>query len=596
MSLDPKPETRNPKPETFLSHARLIGAITFVSRIVGLAREMVGTYFFGASAVWAAWKVAFTIPNLFRKLFGEGALSAAFIPLYAQAVQAQRNASDAPREPAGDFAAASVNLLVAILLALTAIGEVVLWAVALLVPLRPDHLLTVQLAMIMLPYVLLVCGAAFLSAILQVHERFAASAATAIVLNVCLIAAIGLCAREFDLRTDAGQDAAVFWLSWAVLVSGVVQVAMLLPSLHAAGFRFRIAVSVWTPAVKRMLRLTGPVAFGASVLQLGVLIDKGVALALAEAPGQAHSRLLGGIRLPMAEGAAARLDLAQYMYQFPLGVFAIALATAIFPKLSQSAVARDGALLVPDSPTEPVPPGPVPRQDEPHRRPASGAHRVAATEEFKSVLRRGVEASLFIGLPASAGMALVAWPAARLLFQQGKFTAEDAHWVALSTAIYSCAIWAFSLLQIVNRAFYALHDATTPLKWVAINLAINFVVELPLIWTPLRESGMAVGTLVSFTVQAFFMLWTLSRRSGGLGLRQITPAVGKMLLATLVMTGACLAVMYSPVYPAAGGKPAWAMQLGIIMSTGGLTYFLSCLLLGLDVRVIMRRRPTQEPR
>src|SRR5438874_4763005 len=124
----------------------------------------------------------------------------------------------------------------------------------------------------------------------------------------------------------------------------------------------------------------------------------------------------------MAEGATQRLNWAQFLYQFPLGVFAIALATAIFPKLSADAVAPSHAA------DAPVP------------------------ESFRSILRHGVEASLFIGLPASIGMILVRYPAVRLLFQHGNFTAADTRWVALSTAIYSAAIWAFSLQQILNRA------------------------------------------------------------------------------------------------------------------------------------------------
>lgn len=542
---------------SFISHARLIGAITLVSRLVGLAREMVGTYFFGANAVWAAWKVAFTIPNLFRKLFGEGALSAAFVPLYAQALKR------GDRESARRFASDSVNVLVGILVTLTIVGELILLALAWFAPLRSDHLLAVRLTMVMLPYVLLVCGTAFLSAILQVHGRFAAATATAVVLNVCLIVAIVLAARVFDLSGAAGQTSAVFWLSWAVLVSGVIQVAMLIPSLRAAGFRFSFHPYMFSPGVRRMLELTGPVAVGAGVLQLGVLLDKGIAIALAEGPGQTHVHPLGhAVRLPMAEGAAARLDLAQFMYQFPLGVFAIALATAIFPKLSEEAAVRTGG------------PGD-----------AASGRTVHASDEFRAVMRRGVEASLFLGLPASAGMALVAAPSARLLFQHGRFTAEDAAWVALSTAVYSSAVWAFSLLQIVNRAYYALHDAWTPLKWVIINLILNLVIELPLLWTPLRESAMAVGTLVSFSIQAVAMLWVINRRAGGIGLRRVAPGVAKMLVATLAMTGVCLAVILSPLYPGGSGKAVWAMQVAMVVGVGAAVYFAACWAMGVRPRL-----------
>src|SRR5215210_344804 len=140
---------------SFVTNATLIGAITLVSRVLGMARESIAANYFGASPAYAAFTFAFTIPNLFRKLLGEGALSAAFIPLYAQAVK-QRRTLDVL--PANDFAAASVNMLCAILLALTIIGEVLLLVVVLLVPMAPDYLLAARLTMIMLPYVLLVCG------------------------------------------------------------------------------------------------------------------------------------------------------------------------------------------------------------------------------------------------------------------------------------------------------------------------------------------------------------------------------------------------------------------------------------------------------
>src|SRR5204862_2078299 len=129
--------------------------------------------------------------------------------------------------------------------------------------------------------------------------------------------------------------------------------------------------------------------------------------------------------------------------------------------------------------------------------------------EFKGILRRGMEACLFIGLPSSIGLIVVRDPATRLLFQHGQFTPDDARLVAMSTALYSSAIWAFSLQQILNRAYYALHDTLTPLIWAIVNLSINTIIELPLLWTGLHEAGMAVGTLVSFAIQAVIMLWML---------------------------------------------------------------------------------------
>src|SRR5439155_5410936 len=187
-----------------------------------------------------------------------------------------------------------------------------------------------------------------------------------------------------------------------------------------------------TESVRKMLRLTVPVALGAGVLQLSVLLDKGTSVIFmrgVDAAGNAitHFTLLGhSIRYPLELGAPARLNLAQFLYQFPLGVFAIALATAIFPGLSADALDKDRT-------------------------------------RFKSVLRQGIEATLLEGLPASLGLILVREPAVRLLFRHGQIYPHDAELIARSVLYYSAAIWSFGLLQILNRAYYAMHDTLTPL-------------------------------------------------------------------------------------------------------------------------------------
>jgi putative peptidoglycan lipid II flippase len=541
--------------KSFTANAVLIGVLTFASRILGLARESIAAGAYGDNPIWAAFVFAFTIPNLFRKLFGEGALSAAFIPLYAQAVRQEKAGASSPdtQLSSHDFALASVNLLCFILLSLTAVGELCLLAAYFLTD-RPDYILAIKLTAIMLPYVLLICGSAFLGAILQVHQRFAAVTATSIVLNAVLIAAIALGSRLFDFNTEAGQTRGTYLLSVAVLVSGVAQVAMLVPSLRAVGFRFRPIFHVLTPQVRKMLWLTLPVALSAGVLQVGVMLDKAISFALAKYPG--HELLnLGFVTLPMpmAEGAAVRLNWAQYLYQFPLGVFAIALATAIFPTLAEGALDRDKSA-------------------------------------FRAVLRRGITASLFIGLPASVGMVVVADSAVRLMFQHGKFGPESAALTILSTRFYSAAIWAFSLQQILNRAYYALHDTRTPLIWGIVNLVINLVVELPLLWTPLGEAGMAVGTLVSFAIQSLVMTWALSRRLGGLGLSAELRPVTVMTLASLFMGLACYAVTTLPGLPTAPNKLTWATLLGLQMITGIVVYAGLCQLGGVNVLSFLRRR------
>ncbi len=464
IELAERPRTAKP-PRSFLGHAKLIGGFTFLSRIMGLAREVVAGHYLGTGLVASAFTVAFTIPNLFRKLFGEGALSAAFIPLYAQEVKREEEGTKAPaaagklrhegtkgeearsrkqearsreeeaesdslprqsasyhvpitnhqpRQSASDFAAASVNLLCVVLVVLTLLGEAILFFCMWRDPgMRPDRLLMFRLTAIMLPYVVLICGTAFLGAILQVHHRFAAPAAAPILLNVCHILVVFIGARLLHLRhgTDPAlvvglQTKLAYWLSCFVLIAGLLQFSILLPGLRAVGFRFKPVLHFWTPAIRKMLRMSAPVAMGAGVLQLSVLLDKGISVVLMRGVDSAgHSidsfTLLGHVvRYPMEMGAPARLNLAQFLYQFPLGVFAIALATAIFPGLSADALDKDRT-------------------------------------RFKAVIRQGVEATLWEGIPASVGLILVRGPAVRLLFQHGLVSAHDAALIAQSVLYYS---------------------------------------------------------------------------------------------------------------------------------------------------------------
>jgi putative peptidoglycan lipid II flippase len=569
-----------PKPAhavSFLKHAKLIGILTFASRIFGLGREIVAGHYMGTGLVASAFTVAFTIPNLFRKLFGEGALSAAFIPLYTQAVKTERddNPQIDPASPdylanANQFAAAAVNLLCAMLLAITFLGELSLFAIARHSPdMRPEGMLLTKLTAIMLPYVVLICGGAFLSGILQVHKRFGPPAAAPIILNVVHVIVLLIGAKMLHLQANTPADQVValqtklaYWLAASVLVAGVLQVWVLTPGLKAVGFRFQPILHFWTPAIRRMLWLSLPVAMGAGVLQLSVLLDKGIAMALMRGVDNAghqitHFQLFGHwIRYPMALGAPRRLDLAQFLYQFPLGIFAIALATAIFPHLSSESLEKDRT-------------------------------------RFRSALRQGIEAALWEGLPASVGLMMVRMPAIRLLFQHGQVSVQDADLIGSSLFYYAAAIWAFSVLQIVNRAYYAIHDTYTPFVMAVVNILLNLIVEIPLLWW-LGESAMAVGTMVSFAVQTVIMVGMLNRKIGGLGLRQSVAPVLKMLLATAVMGLACFGVQHAPYFPHSQGRISWAVQLALIMGVGAAVYLGICSMLGLDMIAQLRPRTRRE--
>ena len=541
-------ETLNQPPEkSFVSHAKVIGALTLVSRVFGLLRETALLSFFGTGIVASSLTIAFTVPNLFRKLFGEGALSAAFIPLYAQSVK-----GDHPAD-ARAFASSAVNLLTFILVGLTLLGEIGLIAALLFAdPRRLDVVLTIKLSAIMLPYVVLICLTAFLGAILQVHSRFGLPAFAPVLLNVIHIAVTvtGGWLLGISLTTDqqqllARQMVLANWLAVGVLVAGLAQIAMLIPSLRAIGFTFNLRGAVWTPAVKRMLKLSIPLALAAGVLQISVLMDKGISWFFAKSIGVngepvTQFTLLGYvINHPLELGAVRRLDVAQVLYQFPLGIFAIALATAIFPGLSASALDADRT-------------------------------------RFRATFRSGVESALFEGIAASVGLIIVRYQVVRLLMQYGKVTNHDVDLIARSLAIYASGVWAYSLQQIINRAYYALHDTRTPLMMAIVNIALNLVIEIPLLWSPLAESGMAVGTTASFAIQSLFMLWMLKGRVGDFGLMEISRLAVRLIAAAILMFLACQAITWLPVYPAGHGKGATLGQLVLLIGTGAASYLFCC--------------------
>lgn len=566
MSVDPSlpstadtPPAASPAPSanasaaSVMRHARVIGIITFISRLLGLVRErMLAQHFGGDSAVLTAFRYAFALPNLFRKLLGEGALSAAFVPLYTRAVRGK----DPDGAHHADFAAAAVACQVLALIAITIVGELALVATLWLVELRPETALAVKLSILMLPYVVFVCAAALLGGILQVHNRFIATTATAVLMNVLLIGSLVVTLRVYDVTSEWGARQIVWWQGVSLLAAGAAQVVLLFPSLKKSGLHARWPAKLRTPAVREMLRKTIPVALGLGVLQLGVVLDKQISLMMApQSDGNPVGHFLGlSYLLPMEMGALNRLEVAQYLYQFPLGVFGIAIATAIFPQLSGDALEVDRT-------------------------------------GFRTVLARGIKSSLFIGLPASVGMVLIAQLAVHLIFEGKQFTAHDTMLTARSTAIYSSVIWAFSVQQILNRGYYALHDMRTPLIWAGLNLVINLVVEIPLLWA-MGENAMPVGTVASFVVQTSAMTVLLSRRVG-LPLRELWPDVWKMVVATAIMTAACLAIGQVPV---GAGKIGAAIRLVAIMATGGLTYFTACWALRLPMESLIPPRFARRPR
>ena len=320
------------KTDTFMRSAGLIAALTLVSRLLGLVRDCACAAVFGAGVTWDAFAFAFRVPNLFRRLFGEGALSAAFVPAFTEYLELRgtEEASRLAGRVAGALAAALVMLLVA--------GEVLvlglLWGLTLSLRWR----LALALTAVMLPYMVLVCLAALAGAALQAMRHFAAPAAAPILLNLVWIAAVAAAAPA--VSSDARGR--IFVVAAGILVAGVLQLALQLAVLQRKGFRWHLSLHVLHPEVRRVAGAMIPVALGMAAFQVNVLLDSLIAIALAGPEEGAAFHVMGRtVAYPMQAGANSVLYYASRLMQMPLGVFGIAVATAVFPALSSHAARRD---------------------------------------------------------------------------------------------------------------------------------------------------------------------------------------------------------------------------------------------------------------
>ena len=286
----------------FVGAARLIAALTLVSRVLGLLRETVYSYYFGASPLLSSFRVAFQLPNLARRLFGEGALSSSFIPVFAKCRESEGEAC------AQRLAGGILTLSVATLTGLLLIAEI-----ALLVTSRYTWGPTLSMTAIMFPYMPLICLTAFFGGVLHCLNRFAAPAFAPVLLNVIVIIAAWSGAEWLGYDGEAHFTL----IAWSVVAAGILQLAFQIAWLRGAGFRLHINFDWRSAAVRRVVTLMGPMIVGLSAVQINTFVDTLIALLLVED----------------GRGPAV-LGYSQYLYQLPLGIFGTALATAIFPMLA----------------------------------------------------------------------------------------------------------------------------------------------------------------------------------------------------------------------------------------------------------------------
>jgi putative peptidoglycan lipid II flippase len=495
---------------------RTVAGLTLGSRVLGLVRDLVTVRVFGDTAVGSAFAAAFAIPNMFRRLFGEGALSAAFIPEYT------RLADDDPGR-ADKFASLVIGLLALITGALTVVLELGILAVLLLAPGSDERVLSLRLVMVCLPFMPLICVAAILGGMLQARGRFGPWAAAPILLNICII---GAAAPYFVVGGDPA-----FWafpIAGAATASGLLQVLWSLWSLRGI-VRWTRAVAGVGAQARAMLRRMGPVLIGLGTLQVNAFMDTLIAMW----PNWVGPTI-AGYDYPLDERANAVLFYAQRLYQFPLGVFGIAVATAAFPVLARTA---------------------------------------GDPERFAATLRRGLRLSLFIALPATAGLVAVRGPLVDTLYAGlgDGFSDEGVRRAASVLLGYSAAVWAYSLNQLYTRAFYAAGDTATPMRIAVSMVALNLTLNMVLIWW-LREAGLAWATAITATLQT--ALLARASRRGLVGRRLLDAetgrAVGGHVLAAAAVGIATGGLLWA--WPAPETWGGGAMRTGAAVGVGIAVY------------------------
>ena len=481
---------------SFIRSASTISLCTLLSRVLGLARDVLCASVFGTGMVWDAFAVAFRIPNLFRRLFGEGALTAAFVPVFTEYME-KRGARES-----WILVSVIATVLTVFLGLVVIVGEVVFYTVPRLTPISEKWQLVLELLAIMFPYMPLICLAALASAVLNCLRHFLMPALSPVALNVCWI--MGILVLSPVLGNT--QTEKIFAVALAVVVGGILQLGMQLLVLknRSTGHNISPVLELSHPGLRQVIRLIGPVVFGLAVVQVNVLSDSLIAVGLAASPGGAGSfTLLGNTyEYPLRSGAASVLYYGDRIIEFPLALVGIAMATAMFPALSTYAVREDW-------------------------------------EEFSATLHKVLRIVIFTSIPASFGLMVLGGPLVELFFERNAFTHESALRTASVILFYATGIWAYCSLHILIRAFYSLQDTSTPVKVGASMVVLNLTLNLTLIWF-LKEGGLALATAISAMVQTSILFIILKKRLHLKGFGGISATVIKTVTASAVMAFVCI--------------------------------------------------------
>ncbi|MBN2182970.1 MAG: murein biosynthesis integral membrane protein MurJ [Sedimentisphaerales bacterium] len=476
---------------------RQIAFLTALSRIFGLVRDIAYGHFFGAGGLFDAWIIAFRIPNLSRRLFGEGAASASFIPVYSEVLHKDRTR-------AAGLLNTVVTALFVILASLVLIGEAVIWFYYKFFARTNETELILSLSSVMLPYMLFVCLVAILAGILNVHRHFARPALAPIVLNFFIIGTILL--TGWVLNIEIRQQ--LFYVAIAVLIAGLVQIAIQVQPLRHSGVSIRPAWDIRSEPFRRILLLMGPMIIGLTVTQINTLADDLIAwwFSGSDEKGPFFELLGRQIQYPMWRGSVSHLYYAQRLYQLPLGVLGISLATAIFPVMSADAARGDFAAL-------------------------------------KATISKGIRGTVFIAVPATIGIIIVSGPLISAAFEHGRFTTEDTKMVVQTLGFYAMGLCAYCAQQVLARAFYSMQDSKTPMRSALVAVVTNFLLNLTLIWF-LGRAGLAAATAICAYLQVVILTIVLRRRLGHEVLAGLANTLVRTFIAAAIMSFSGLLILF----------------------------------------------------
>jgi putative peptidoglycan lipid II flippase len=497
---------------SLIRSAATVGGLTMASRVLGFVRDVLMASVLGTGLVADAFVVAFRFPNLFRRLFGEGAFNAAFVPLFAGRLEAEGE------EAARSFAEEILAVLLVTLLGFVALAMI---AMPLLIyvlapgfaadPAKFD--LTVTLTRIAFPYLLFMSLVALLGGILNSLHRFAMAAAAPVLLNIVLISAL-LFARLMGWGDEPATGLA---LVWGVALAGFIQFALLWVSCRRAGMRLKLLRPVITPGVRRLVVLGIPGVIAGGIMQLNLVISTIIASLQASAPSW--------------------LYYADRIYQLPLGVVGVAIGIVLLPELSRRLRAGD----------------------------ASGV---------KSSQNRALEFSMFLTIPSAIALMVIPYPIVQVLFERGAFEPADTTATALALAAFAAGLPAFVLQKIFQPGFFAREDTRTPMYYALASVAVNIAGALAL-FPFIGHIGIALATSVAAWLNAGLLWSTLSRRGffeADLMLRRNLP---RILLSSIVMGGLVggLALWWQDLFSAGIMLPLRVGLLLVMVGVGAAAYF-----------------------